>query len=111
MQALEISVRPNDGYAFSSISKVLQNGTVLGTYTRFVGNTDTGERAFAWIPGRGVVKIDVNLDVDVKAQGWNYFESADQASAQGHIAGAGALADGDGSSFGVFLVRWNSAAP
>lgn len=111
MRSLELSVRPSDGYAFSKIIKVLKNGTVLGTYTRFVGNTDTGERAFAWIPGRGVVKIDVNLDVDVKAQGWNYFESAEFASAAGHIAGTGSLAGGDGSSFGVFLVRRNPAAP
>lgn len=105
MQPLEISVRSTDGYAWSKIHRVLKDGTVLGTYTRFFYNADTGERAFAWIPGRGVVKIDVNIDASLADEGWLYFIAAELGSAQNHVAGTGAVDLGDGTSTGVFLVQ------
>lgn len=107
MQPLVFSVRPCDGYAWSKVTKVLKNGTALGYYTRFVGNTDTGMRAFAWVPGQGFLKIDVSMDVAIRDAGWQYFQEAQTGTRDPWIAGAGRL-DEPGYSQGVFLVKLNA---
>lgn len=54
----------------SRIHLVLENGTVIGTYLDFVDEPYSGiERVFLWIPGEGLVLLDVRIDVSATAAG------------------------------------------
>jgi hypothetical protein len=104
---LEFSVRASDGYAFSQVNQLLENGIAIGTYTKFADDgTDLGDRAFVWITHRGAYDLGSVLDVDPETVGWDYLASAIVANEAGYIAGLGLPYES--VSQGVFLTRLSS---
>jgi hypothetical protein len=103
---LEFSVRASDGYAFSQVNQLLENGIAIGTYTKFAEDgTDLGDRAFVWVTGKGAFDIGERLNVDPESVNWDYLATAVLANEAGFIAGHGVPFES--TSQGVFLVRLN----
>lgn len=101
---LEFSVRPSDGYAFSQVHALLENGIAVGTYTKFAEDgTDLGDRAFVWVTRRGAYDLGSVLNVDPEAVGWDYLASGIVVNEAGVIAGHGVPYDS--TSQGVFLAK------
>jgi hypothetical protein len=102
---LALSVRASDGYAYSKINQILENGVAVGTYTKFAEDgTDLGERAFVWITGRGAFDIEDRLDVDPATVNWEYLANAVFATEGNDIVGYG-VPLGSATSQGVFHVK------
>lgn len=100
----DISVRPSDGYSYSEIRHVTENGTAFGMYRLYDDEgTYQGERAFVWMTKRGVRDLGDALDIDLAAAGWDHLEDAVVGNEAGYIAGQGKATEGDAD--GVFLVR------
>lgn len=98
---LELSVRPSDGYAYSTVSYLSENGVAVGYYNLFSGETFVGNRAFAYLPGEGAFDIGSNIDIALGAEGWAAFTSGQLAEGN-FILGSGELDGFEGA--GVFLV-------
>jgi len=89
-----LSVR-SDGYAFSSVSVLSEEGLALGSYRFYdAGGSDLGLRAFAWTPEEGAVDLGSLAGDGLAAEGWSYLASAIHADGLGRIIGAGRLATG-----------------
>ena len=102
----EFSVRPSDGYAYSMVRVLLENGIAVGTYTKFADDgTDLGDRAFVWVTGRGAYDLGSVLNVDPETVDWDYLASGIVVNEDGVIAGHGVPLDS--TSQGVFLARLN----
>lgn len=94
IDSILLSVR-SDGYAFSSVSVLSDDGLALGSYRFYdAGGSDLGLRAFAWAPGDGAVDLGSIAGDGLAAEGWSYLASAIHADGLGRIIGAGRLATG-----------------
>lgn len=108
---IEPSVRASDGFAESSITRLREDGTAVGYFRLFASDgSDLGERAFAYVPGRGVLVLDANVDTSVAGEGWSYFAEATETNAAGNITGAGARVAGATYGPGVFLLSSGTSA-
>lgn len=100
----DLSVRASDGYSYSRVNALLENGIAVGTYTKFAEDgTDLGDRAFVWVTGRGAYDLGAVLDVDPESAGWDYLASGIVVNESGVIAGHGVPLSS--TSQGVYLVR------
>ncbi|HEY5704769.1 MAG TPA: hypothetical protein VIS96_04265 [Terrimicrobiaceae bacterium] len=101
----ELSVRPSDGFAFSSVIRLTEEGLALGYYALFDGEASLGDRAFAYLPGRGFFDIGSNLDSPLDSAGWDYLANAFLGNSDGFIVGQGDPLGSEASSQGVYLVQ------
>lgn len=84
------SQRTSDGYAFSDVLTLLENGWVLGSYTLFDGTgTDLGLRAFAWNPQQGAFDLGSQVAGGLPAAGFAKLIAAGDGTLAGDIAGKG----------------------
>ena len=98
------SARPSDGYAFSQVHALLENGIAVGSYRKFGDDgSDLGDRAFVWVTGRGAYDLGSILDVDPAEAGWEHLARGVVVNAAGILAGHGVPAES--ASQGVFLAR------
>ena len=98
---LELSVRPSDGYAFSSVNGMVE-GFAYGYYILFDGEANLGNRAFVWTAEGGVRTLDEEISGGIAQYGWASFSDAKFANAGGNVAGTGVPTNG---GQGVFLVN------
>lgn len=106
IQALEFSVRPSDGFAFSEVIRLFDDGFAVGNYTLFSGQTNLGSRPFAFLPGLGAFDLGNNMNVSLTAAGWDFFTSGPLANSSRLIAGIGDPLGASGG--GIYLL---SAVP
>ncbi len=97
-----LSIRPSDGYAYSSLAGITENGLAFGSYELFDGETALGSRAFLWSEDSGVLTLDEEVSGGVAQYGWEHFFSAEFANGDGYIIGTGSLS---GGGMGVYLVQ------
>ena len=93
---LVFSIR-DDGYAYTAVGAMLEDGTVFGVYERYDGMTSLGKSVFAWDMTDGVRDL-VELAVSPEGDDWAQFNTVIAASAYGHIIGNGAVAGQNGQS-------------
>jgi hypothetical protein len=85
----------SDGYAYSSVSFLGEDGLALGSYTLFdAEDADLGSRAFAWTPEDGAVDLGSLVAGGLTAEGWSYLASAIRANGLDQILGQGRLLTG-----------------
>jgi hypothetical protein len=84
------SVRLSDGYAFSSVSYLGEDGLALGYYSLFdqTTNAGLGQRAFYFTQGEGFSDLGL-LVADMNADGWASLSNAIRANGIGNIIGTG----------------------
>ena len=109
--ALIGSVR-SDGYAFSKVLYLGDDGLVLGYYEWFApDDTDLGNRAFAWTPSAGFTALDLMVAGGLEANGWEQLYKAYKASAAGQILGYGKRLDQTGGEMAYLLTPTATTIP
>lgn len=74
---IELSVRASDGYAWSVVEGITEDGFAYGTYRKFAEDgSDLGYRGFIWVTGQGARDAGEALTVDPSDVGWDRFTSA-----------------------------------
>jgi len=106
IHSLEFSVRPSDGFAFSEVIRLFDDGFAVGNYTLFSGQTNLGSRPFAFLPGLGAFDLGTNMNVSLTTAGWDFFNSGPLANSSRLIAGFGDPLGASGA--GIYLL---SAVP
>ena len=96
---LLFSVRPSDGYAYSSVSYLGEDGMVLGTYRLFdATGVDLGFRAFYFSIDDGMVELGSMVDGGLSNNGWSSLASVIRVHGTDYILGQGTTAIGTGFS-------------
>ena len=104
--SLEISVRTTDGYAYSQVAHVLENGIAIGSFRKFgAAGIDLGSRSFVYLPDHGPLEVDQNTTVPIWNAGWRTISSVDFATEAGLLAGVGVPTAGPPSAQAVCLLR------
>ena len=103
--AIELSIRPSDGYAFSEILGITPLGLAYGRYTLFSGETNLGDRAFLWSTSLGIVALNDAISGGVAQFGWENFRGAESANGSGIITGFGLPLGDPAFSRGIFIVQ------
>lgn len=87
----ELSVRANDGYAFSQIDAVNSSGLALGHYTYFdaVTSADLGLRPFLWSEELGLVDLSATIVASGGEIFSYYFPAQSQLLDSGWVVLAG----------------------
>jgi hypothetical protein len=84
----------SDGYAFSYISFLGEDGLALGGYELFDAlDNSLGARAFAWTASDGAVDLGALVSGGLSAAGWSQLVEATGANGLGQIVGRGIRAD------------------
>jgi hypothetical protein len=105
---LVFSVRATDGYAYSAVTTLFEDGRAIGNYTLFIGTTNAGSRPFVYLPGLGGFDLGSNMDVSLSTAGWDYFSSGTVQvtgllmTQSGYIVGGGDPFGNTGS--GLFVI-------
>ena len=105
--AFDFSLR-SDGYGYSQISYLGDDGLALGYYELFNGASSLGNRAFAWTMEDGFAYLGSLIEGGLVTD-WSYLASAYRSNAPGQIIGHGTLALGGGQ--GAYLLTAVPAAP
>jgi hypothetical protein len=85
----------SDGYAYSALSFLGEDGLALGSYELFDSlDNYLGMRAFAWTAGDGAVDLGGLVNGGLSAEGWSHLEESIRANGLGQILGYGQLASG-----------------
>ena len=89
---LIFSVR-SDGYAFSEVGYLDDNGLALGYYKLFdpVGDAYLGTRAFGWTRDHGAFDLGLTIAGGLDETDWAYLADAIEANSSGWIVGYGEL--------------------
>jgi hypothetical protein len=105
---LELSSR-NDGYAYSSIEYLGNDGLALGNYRLFDGlNNDLGLHAFYFSIADGLHDLGSLVNGGVTANGWQFLADAIRANGKVRILGYGILTPQSGGQTAYLLT---SAVP
>ncbi|MDI1250508.1 MAG: PEP-CTERM sorting domain-containing protein [Lacunisphaera sp.] len=107
--AFDISVRSN-GFSFSQLAGVTENGLAYGTYELFSSDISQGDRAFIWSVDLGTQTLDDAIAGGVAQYGWSHLTSILAGNAAGDLVGLGRPSDSPDGSAGVFMVSANLAA-
>jgi hypothetical protein len=101
--ALQLSTR-SDGYAFSSVDYLGEDGLTLGTYTLFDAlDNDLGNRAFYFTVADGLHDLGSLVNGGLAANGWDLLANAIRANGLGHILGHGKLTSQSGGQMAYLL--------
>lgn len=93
-RSITMSTR-SDGFAFSSVSFLGEDGLALGSYRLYgAGDSDLGMRAFAWTLDDGPVDLGGLVAGGLTAEGWSYLGHAIGVNGLQQIIGGGRLATG-----------------
>lgn len=88
--ALVFSTRLSDGFAFSEVTVLLDNGWTLGDYTLFgADGEDLGQRAFLWTPESGGFDLGSSVFGGLGAAGFQNLLTVSDGSLPGVLAGLG----------------------
>jgi hypothetical protein len=100
---LNLSVR-SDGYAYSSVNYLGEDGLMLGSY-RLYDTDDTliGVRAFAFSVDDGAFDLGSLVEGGLDAAGWALLSDAIEGNNPGQILGVGTLNDGMTGSISYLL--------
>ncbi|GAT32437.1 PEP-CTERM protein-sorting domain-containing protein [Terrimicrobium sacchariphilum] len=98
----DMSVRASDGYGVSSIVRLLDDGSALGTFNLFNGDTDLGQRSFAYLIGIGTFILDESVDVNLASLNWQNLGTAFALSQSGLLLGA---AQTNNLGYGAYLLQ------
>ncbi len=105
------SVR-SDGYAFSEVLYLGDDGLALGYYEWFApDDTDLGNRAFAWTPSAGFTALDLMVAGGLEANGWEQLYNAYKANATGQILGYGKRLDQTSGQMAYLLTPTATTIP
>jgi hypothetical protein len=100
---LQLSAR-SDGYAYSNINYLGEDGAVLGNYTLFDAlDNEVGRRAFYFTVADGLHDLGSLVEGGLPANGWDWLGFAFRANGQGQILGDGELNSPEGS-YSAFLL-------
>lgn len=103
LYAINLSVRDSDGYAFSSITTLTEEGLAVGYYTLFApDDTELGDRAFVWTSETGAVALEETISGGILQYGWEAFTNVTYSNGQLILVGS-ALTGFDGE--GVFAIE------
>ena len=101
--ALQLSTR-SDGYAYSFVDYLGDDGLVLGTYTLFDAlDNDLGKRAFYFTLADGLHDLGSLADGGLAANDWDLLASALSTNGLGQIIGHGKLASQSGGQMAYLL--------
>jgi hypothetical protein len=101
--ALNLSTR-SDGYAFSRVTYLGDDGLALGTYTLFDAlDINLGDRAFYFTVADGLHDLGSLVEGGLAANDWDSLASAVRVKALGQFLGRGKLNDASGSQM-VYLL-------
>lgn len=87
------SVSPT-GYAYSSISDLLDNGTAYGTYYDYTSGNNYLQDAFRWTPSGGFVDLGTLVAGGLSNAGWQNLSFASGQDTAGQILGVGTTGNG-----------------
>lgn len=98
------STRASDGYAYSEVISLLENGWTLGTYTLFDGaGVDLGNRAFVWMPGGTAFDLGSNIEGGLSAADFANLLASSDGTLSGLVAGSGTPLSNSGQA--VYLAQ------
>ena len=101
--SLNLSIR-SDGYAYSEVRHLGDDGLALGYYNFYdTGDDFLGLRAFAFTVDDGVIDLGGLVDGGLNAAGWDTLASAYNANELGQILGYGILSDMPRGEIGYLL--------
>jgi hypothetical protein len=102
--SLSLSIR-SDGYAYSYIEYLGEDGLALGEYSLFDGlNHDLGLHAFYFTIADGLRDLGSLINVGLAANGWQSLAEAIRANDQGRILGHGKLTSQSGGQMAYLLM-------
>ncbi len=85
----------SDGYAYSYVSFLGEDGLGLGSYVLFdAADANLGGRAFAWTPESGAVDLGALVAGGLSAAGWSALYGAIRENGLDQIVGGGILPTG-----------------
>lgn len=88
----ELSVRASDGYAYSNVIGVSENGLAYGSYVEFdLSGNDLGDRAFIWTQIYGIIKLSEELSDALDLYGWDNLINNVDADPSGFFVGYGTM--------------------
>ena len=106
----DFSIRPSDGYAFSTAEFLGEDGLMLGYYELFDASSSLlGNRAFAFTIEDGFFDLGQQISGDLASFDWEYLAQTFSADLTGSIVGTGKLSGVDGQA--VYLLSETSAVP
>jgi hypothetical protein len=101
--ALRLSTAAN-GYAFSQVNYLGEDGLVLGAYALFdSSNANLGNRAFYFTIADGLHDLGLLVDGGLLANGWESLATAVRGNDVGQIVGHGTLNSPGGSQMAYLL--------
>ena len=102
--ALNLSTR-SDGFAYSRIYYLGENGLALGVYTLFdAQDNNLGDRAFYFTFADGLKDLGSLVQGGLSESGWSYLGSAVKANDLGQILGYGRLTSQSGGQMTFSLM-------
>lgn len=100
------SIRTSDNFAFSSITRLSDDGFALGYYSYFAGGMNPAvDRAFIFRPDLGFSDLGELVDGGLSAAGWNTLLRPQLESMMEYIVGEGHTTGQSGNSRSIFVMR------
>jgi hypothetical protein len=100
---LQLSAR-SDGYAFSAIDYLGDDGLALGRYTLFdSADNDLGTRAFYFTPADGLYDLGSLIQGGMSLNGWSFLADAIREDGLGQIIGHGQQLSQSGGQMAYLL--------
>jgi hypothetical protein len=109
-EAPELSVR-TDGYAYSRIQYLGDDGLALGYYELYSGMTYMGSRALAFTVADGWQELGLLVDGGLAFNGWQYLANAYYANGAGQILGNGLRTTQTGGALSYLLTPITEVVP
>jgi len=98
-----LSIR-SDGYTYSAINFLGDDGLLLGSYTLFdASDTNMGSRAFWYMEDIGIFDLGMLVDESFTAQDWDLLATSVSSNMEQLIIGGGLLADMSSGSVAYLL--------
>lgn len=100
---LQLSMR-SDGYAFSQVLYLGDDGLALGTYQLYDAlDVFLGYRAFSFTLADGTQDLGLLVDGGLAAEGWDFLATALSGNAHGQVFGTGKLTSQSGGQMAFLL--------